>query len=90
MSSLQARILENSANYVKEGGTLVYSTCSITLEENEGVVSEFLSKRPQFKLVEASPRLGLPGLNELFETQRLYPHLHDCNGFFIAKIVKSL
>lgn len=90
MSGLQRRILENASSYLRDGGTLVYSTCSITVEENEGVVAHFLDNHPEFKLVEATPRIGLPGLNGLKETQRLYPHLHECNGFFIGKFVKSL
>lgn len=90
MVELQRRILENSASYLKDGGTLVYSTCSITLEENEGVVSNFMSNNQEYELVEASPRIGIPGLNGLDKAQRLYPHMHECNGFFIAKLVKRL
>ena len=90
MVELQRRILDNSAQYLKDGGTLVYSTCSITLEENEGVVSNFMSNNPEYELVEATPRIGVPGLNGLEKAQRLYPHVHECNGFFIAKLVKRL
>ncbi len=90
MVELQRRILENSASYLKDGGTLVYSTCSITLEENEGVVKNFMSNNPEYELVEATPTIGVPGLNGLDKAQRLYIHMHECNGFFIAKLVKSL
>ena len=90
MVDLQRRILENSASYLKDGGTLVYSTCSITLDENEGVVTNFMSNNPEYELVEVTPRIGVPGLNSLDKAQRLYPHMHDCNGFFIAKLVKRL
>ncbi len=90
MTDLQRRILENSAKYLRDGGTLVYSTCSVTIEENEGIVNNFLSNNPGYELVEASPRIGVPGLECLDKAQRLYPHMHECNGFFIAKLVKSL
>jgi len=90
MAELQRRILENSASYLKDGGTLVYSTCSINLEENEGVVNNFRSNNPEYELVDADPRIGVPGLNGLEKAQRIYPHMHGCNGFFIAKLVKSL
>ena len=90
MVNLQMRILENSASYLKDSGTLVYSTCSITLEENEGVVNNFMSNNPEYELVDATPRIGVPGLNGLEKAQRLYPHIHGCNGFFIAKLVKRL
>jgi 16S rRNA (cytosine967-C5)-methyltransferase len=90
MANLQRRILENSASYLREGGTLVYSTCSITLEENEGIVNGFLQNHSEYELVEAPLQIGLPGLEGLDKAQRLYPHIHGCNGFFIAKLVKSL
>lgn len=90
MAGLQRRILENASSYLRDGGNLVYSTCSITLEENEGVVGHFLENHPEYELVEADPRVGLPGMNGLDKAQRLYPHVHECNGFFIAKLVKSL
>ena len=86
-AALQGRLIENVATHVKPGGALVYSTCSVSVEENEGVVGGFLGKHPEFRLVEASPRLGAPGLCGLFEAQRLYPKTHGCEGFFIARLV---
>jgi 16S rRNA (cytosine967-C5)-methyltransferase len=89
MSEIQYLMIHNCADKVKPGGTLAYSTCSITLEENEGVIERFLKEHPDFKLAEITPKIGMPGLNGLTECQRLYPHLHHCNGFFIAKLTKS-
>ena len=89
MSKIQAEMMEQGAEYVKDGGFLVYSTCSITLEENEMVIEMFLKLHPEFKLVESKPRIGLPGLRGLTKCQRLYPHLHECNGFFVAKLRKE-
>lgn len=88
MTMIQGKILQNSSTRVKPGGTLVYSTCSIFLEENEGIVKTFLSENPDFQLVESSPRIGSPGLLGLDEAQRLYPHLDACNGFFVVKMLR--
>jgi len=89
MAGLQSRLLANSAAHVVEGGALIYSTCSVTVEENEAVITEFLDRHPSFALEEATPRIGEPGLERLTEAQRLYPSLHRCQGFFVAKIVKN-
>jgi 16S rRNA (cytosine967-C5)-methyltransferase len=89
MSKIQAEMIENCADYVKQGGFLVYSTCSITLEENEMIIESFLKHHPEYKLVEPEPRIGLPGLRGLTKCQRLYPHIHECNGFFVAKMKKE-
>jgi 16S rRNA (cytosine967-C5)-methyltransferase len=89
MADLQYKILCSAAHRVAIGGRLVYCTCSVTVDENEGVVTAFLDENPDFVTVEAVPRIGEPGLRGLYEAQRLYPHLHDCNGFFIAKMIRT-
>ena len=89
MAGLQRRLIENAALHVKEGGSIVYCTCSITVEENEGVIKGFLEGHPEFRLIEAEPRIGTQGLLGLAAAQRLYPYLHECEGFFIAKLVKN-
>jgi 16S rRNA (cytosine967-C5)-methyltransferase len=86
---LQMRLVENAAPHVKEGGNLVYSTCSLTVEENEGLIRSFLESHPEFKLTEAKPRIGAQGLLGLNEAQRLYPHIQECEGFFIARLSKG-
>jgi 16S rRNA (cytosine967-C5)-methyltransferase len=89
MAGIQRRILSRCANRVAEGGSIVYSTCSITIEENEMVVEHFLREHPEFELVDALPRLGLPGLRGQEGAQRLYPHLNECNGFYLAKLKRE-
>ena len=89
MAEIQRQMLDKSAENVKAGGTLIYSTCSITVEENEMIIEQFLKQHPEFSLAEITPTLGLPGLRGLDRCQRLYPHLHECNGFFIAKLLKE-
>ncbi len=89
MSELQWQMINNAAEKVVAGGILAYSTCSTTLEENEGIIERFLEKHPEFTLVEIEPKIGMPGLNGLTKCQRLYPQIHQCNGFFIAKLQKT-
>jgi len=89
MAAIQWKMLNNCAEYVKEGGLLVYSTCSVTIEENEILIERFLKWRADFALAETSPRIGLPALRGQSQCQRLYPNLHQCNGFFIAKLSRK-
>jgi len=90
MSGLQWQMINNCADKVAKGGFLAYSTCSVTMEENEGVIERFLREHPEFTLVDIEPKIGMPGLNGLTRCQRLYPHIHQCNGFFIAKLQKTM
>lgn len=89
MAGIQGRILNRCADHVAGGGAIVYSTCSVTVEENEWVVENFLGAHPEFRLVDASPRLGLPGRQGQDGAQRLYPHLHGCNGFYVARLERE-
>jgi 16S rRNA (cytosine967-C5)-methyltransferase len=89
MAKVQWEMLDQCAEYTKEGGFLVYSTCSITVEENEILIERFLKWHPEFKLLETLPKIGSPGLRGQTKCQRLYPHLHACNGFFIAKLLRK-
>jgi 16S rRNA (cytosine967-C5)-methyltransferase len=89
MTGIQWMMINNCADKVKSGGFLTYSTCSITVEENEMIIQRFLERHSEFQLVDITPKMGLPGLRELDKCQRLYPYIHHCNGFFIAKLQKK-
>ncbi len=89
MTDIQWMMINNCAEKVSPGGFLTYSTCSITVEENEMIVERFLKRYPEFSLVEINPKMGEPGLRGLDKCQRLYPHIHHSNGFFIAKLQKK-
>ena len=84
LPALQMQILENQARYVKVGGTLLYSTCTLAYRENEGVVEEFLQTHPEFKLV------PLPLPENITQTRegmlRLIPGEYDTDGFFICRM----
>ena len=89
MADIQWRMINNCAGKVRSGGVLTYSTCSITIEENEMIIERFLKRHPEFALEEIYPKFGMPGLRGLDKCQRLYPHIHKSNGFFIAKLLKQ-
>jgi 16S rRNA (cytosine967-C5)-methyltransferase len=85
MAEVQWQMLRSCADFVKVGGSLVYSTNSIFVEENEMQVERFLRLFPDFRLVEALPRVGLSGFRGLEKCQRLFPHFHNCEGAFLAR-----
>ena len=89
MADIQWPMLRNCAEKVKKGGRLVYSTYSISAEENEMQIERLLRLYPEFRLAETRPCIGLPGLRGLTKCQRLYPQIHDCNGSFIAKLERE-
>lgn len=88
-SRLQWRILDNVAKYVKPGGTLLYCTCSVTVEENELNVTRLLEKHSDYRVAPSAPRIGEPGLMGLREAQRFVPVEHQCTGYFLAKLTRG-
>lgn len=70
----QRKILQNGAEYVKKGGCLVYSTCTVNKHENEEIISEFLRDNNEFEKV--------------YE-KTYYPHIDGCDGFFICRLNKK-
>jgi len=89
MAEIQWQMLKNCAENVKPEGTLIYSTCSITVEENEMLIERFLKWHSEFSSVDITPKIGLQSLRGLDKCRRLYPHIHQCNGFFIAKLIRE-
>jgi 16S rRNA (cytosine(967)-C(5))-methyltransferase len=85
----QYSILKAAAEHVRSNGTIVYCTCSLLPEENEFLIEDFLRSHHDFRLVPQRPFLGSPGLRGMNLCQRFYPHLHDCNGYFIAKLLRT-
>lgn len=86
LPQVQRAILENAAGYVKPGGVLIYSTCTILLRENGEIVSAFLEKHPEF-VREAFELPGAAGRVEAGEIT-LWPQVHQTDGFFICKLRK--
>ncbi len=84
LSDLQYAILCISSNYLKIGGELVYSTCSLNPDENEKIIEKFLSEHNDFESVKVLPELNR--YNGETDYITLMPHIHGCDGFFISKI----
>jgi NOL1/NOP2/fmu family ribosome biogenesis protein len=95
----QKYILDNAARLAKDGGKIIYSTCTYSLEENEMVVDDFLKGHPEFELVHVSERVaratddgvqyGGAGSQDLKLTRRFYPHKSEGEGQFIAVLQKK-
>lgn len=85
LPALQLEILTASAKYLKRGGELIYSTCTLNPSENSGVVEKFLSENPDFEPVAFK-------VGELDEGSELtlLPHIHGTDGFFIAKMRRKM
>ncbi len=77
LPDIQYKILSASAEYVKKGGLLLYSTCTLSKAENESVATRFAESSPDFEL-------------EDFGMRTLFPHEHGTDGFFIAKFRRVL
>lgn len=71
---IQRKILDNAARYLKAGGELVYSTCSIEKEENEGVTDEFIKDNHSFE--------------KIYE-KTFYPNVDGTDGFYVCKVRKT-
>ena len=87
LPQVQSAILDNAAGYVKPGGVLVYSTCTILERENRAVTDAFLAAHPEF----SRERFLLPGpAGEVSEGQiTLWPQVHGTDGFYICKLRKD-
>ena len=79
---IQWDILETSCQYVKQGGILTYSTCTVLPEENQNIVKKFLEVHPDFEPYEQSEH------TEGWYSA-LFPNMKDSDGFFIATMKKS-
>ena len=85
LPDIQLAILSNCSRYLKVGGTLVYSTCTLFPEENEENVKRFLSSHPEFSLCGFS----FGGINCHAGMLSLYPDTHRTDGFFIARMTRT-
>ena len=87
LPAVQAAILENVSRYVKPGGALVYSTCTVLKRENEAVAQAFLKAHPDFTREPFEIPAALDAKNDGMLT--LLPHKHDADGFFICRMRKN-
>ncbi|ANQ08270.1 Methyltransferase [Plasmodium coatneyi] len=96
LAQKQRKLLNNAISLVKNGGIVVYSTCSITVEENEQVINYILKKR-DVNLLPIDTPIGDPGITHYRKKEfsskvalcrRIYLHKHNYDNFFVAKLLK--
>ena len=80
--ALQLKILESSVKYLKVGGELLYSTCTLNPKENGEIVDKFLADNPCF----CKEEFTTGGISSVNGCLTLVPFIHGCDGFFMAKI----
>lgn len=91
LQELQYAIIKNGARYVKKGGILVYSTCTITREEDEEILKRFLMEHNNFEvedicsLTPEEIRSDTCGKGYI----KLFPNAHGTDGFFISKLIRK-
>ena len=86
MPPIQTAILKNTSKYVKSGGLVIYSTCTVMQEENEGVVRQFLCDHPEF----SAESFTLPN-GETADKGYItfWPDIHGTDGFFVCKLRRN-
>jgi len=92
LNKVQLEILESAAQCLKPGGILVYSTCSIEPEENQGILQSFLARNPDFQL--SSIREYLPEVLTKRELDnpsylQLHPQDYNTDGFFLSRLERK-
>jgi 16S rRNA (cytosine967-C5)-methyltransferase len=92
LAEVQAAILDEVAPYVADGGILVYATCTLAAEENEDRISSFLESHPEFELTDPRPDLPETAYDLVDDGRylRTFPHRHDLDGFFAARLRKRM
>ena len=85
LPAVQLRILSNQAAYVKAGGAILYSTCTIVPEENGAVVDAFLREHPEFH----REPMALPILQDNAGEATLLPCIHGTDGFYLCLLRKN-
>ena len=90
LSRIQKKLVSSAIGILKPGGEIVYSTCTVTPEENEEVIDDFLANYPEFVLDSISDVLPA-SCGSLVDNRgffKAYPHLHNMDGFFAARLIK--
>lgn len=91
LNNIQYRILSSSSKYVKRGGYILYSTCTIGREENINIVDKFLNENKEFKISDIRP--FLPEKLTSYVDDRgciqLLPNINNTDGFFICKMQRN-
>jgi 16S rRNA (cytosine967-C5)-methyltransferase len=88
MKNLQLNLLETAANLLREGGEIVYCTCTIEPEENELNINQFLEKHSEFEPVDLREKLPSPYIADFYYI-KTFPHKHQMDGSFAVVLQKK-
>lgn len=86
---VQAKLLDDAAEMLRPGGTLLYSTCTFNRHENEDQIRAFLSRHPEFSLDPGAPKAGCSDSAILPGTRRIFPQRSRGEGHFAARMRKA-
>lgn len=86
LRDIQRKILDVSAKYLKKGGVLVYSTCTLSRAENDEIIDWFLENHPEFEKGSIS---GFSNIKDGEYKATITPNMFNSDGFFIAKLIKK-
>ena len=87
LHSLQSSMLWEAGRSVRAGGQIIYSTCTIDLDENDRLVEDFTRKNPQFVLVPPSSSVITKEFLSAEGSVKTWPHIHEMDGSFAVKLV---
>ena len=86
LSILQGELLEQAATWVKPGGVLVYATCTLHPQENEGVIQPFLERHPHWQIEPPVPHSPLSAFSMPQGWIKVLPQQHQMDGFFMVRL----
>ncbi len=91
MANLQGELIRAGAKYVKAGGRLMYSTCSLEPEENTEIITTFITENPEWSISPAAEKFKDFPTNAINAdgSIQLMPHTHNTDGIFAALLVKA-
>ena len=91
LSKIQEKLIISASGYLKSGGRMVYSTCTLTPEENQYIISKFIESNPEFEIEDPRPYLPESFYNSIMEdnTVLLWPPECGCDGGFLARLLRK-
>lgn len=89
LSQLQSELLSQAATFVKLGGVLVYATCTLHPQENEGIICPFLENHPNWQIERPLPDSPCVSFATEAGWIKVLPYTHQMDGFFMVRLKKT-